>query len=299
MPKSKVKKSSSAFRVLLIINVVVLALLAKVIWDNFLFPNVTAANPGWIISCQYSHSNNDDPIVHFNRQGASHLHDFIAARTTNFNSTSGSLKLGGSTCAIRGDTSAYWAPALYKNGTRVLPNGTSKHALFYYRRIAAPSGVQVKPVPEGLRMIVGNPNARTPEENTYISRGHIIFKCGPGSTTDLKAPPTQCSSGIMVISYRFPNCWNGRDLDSADHISHMSYPVNGRCPATHPVNIPRIESFLRYPVGTAPIGTVTLASGPYYTAHSDVFAAWDDTTLNSLMSKCINGMRDCGSNPTP
>ena len=298
MSALKSKNSDAQLRVIIVINVIILGLLFKVLWDNILSPDVAAANPGWIVSCQYSHSSKDDPIVSPGRTDAAHLHDFTGARNTDAFSTSATLKTGGSTCAIPGDTTAYWVPAMYKNGIRVLPNGTGKHTLFYYRRIAAPSGMTVRNIPDGLRMIVGNANAKSPSENTAITRGNIIFKCGPGSTTDLSAPPQQCGSGIMVVSYRFPNCWNGRDLDSPDHLSHMSYPISGKCPSTHPVVIPRIESFFRYNVGTAPIGTITFSSGPFFTAHQDVLAAWKDTTIQFLMDKCINAGVDCGTNPS-
>ena len=102
--------------------------------------------------------------------------------------------------------------------------------------------------------------------------------------------------GLLVISVRFPNCWDGFRLDSSDHSSHMAYPVKGRCPDSHPVNLPRLESFFRYDVGTDPID-ITLSSGPYYTMHQDFFAAWDPFTLQSLLDRCINALVDCGKNP--
>ena len=45
------------------------------------------AKPGWIVSCTYSHSLPDDPIVAFRQPGGSHLHDFVGARTTDAFST--------------------------------------------------------------------------------------------------------------------------------------------------------------------------------------------------------------------
>lgn len=256
-----------------------------------------AASPGWIVSCQYSHSLQDDPIVFPGRPGASHLHDFVGGSGIDASSTGASLRAGGTTCAMPSDASGYWVPALYKNGVRVLPAGTSKHALFYYRRKGAPSGTMVQPFPLGLKMIIGNANARSPQENPQLG-SDITFKCGPGSGTNLPAPPTQCSSGIMVMSLRFPNCWDGRNLDSPDHKSHMAYPRGSRCPSSHPVVLPRIESFFRYRVGTGPIGTITLASGPYYTAHQDFFNAWDPAVLQNLVTNCMNAQRDCGTNPS-
>lgn len=39
----------------------------------------------------------------------------------------------------------------------------------------------------------------------------------------------------------FPSCWDGKNLDSPDHKSHMAYPIqnfnSGDCPDTHPVHL--------------------------------------------------------------
>lgn len=39
----------------------------------------------------------------------------------------------------------------------------------------------------------------------------------------------------------FPSCWDGVNLDSPDHKSHMAYPIQayntGDCPDTHPVHL--------------------------------------------------------------
>src|SRR5919109_941291 len=77
------------------------------------------ASTGWIVSCNYSHSLSDDPIVFPGRPGAAHLHDFFGARSTDRSSTAAFLPTGGTTCAMPADTSAYWMPALYKNGLHV------------------------------------------------------------------------------------------------------------------------------------------------------------------------------------
>ncbi|WP_309624448.1 DUF1996 domain-containing protein [Methylibium sp.] len=36
----------------------------------------------------------------------------------------------------------------------------------------------------------------------------------------------------------FPQCWDGKNLDSPDHKSHMAYPSDGGCPRSHPVALP-------------------------------------------------------------
>ncbi|HXF64856.1 MAG TPA: DUF1996 domain-containing protein, partial [Caldilineaceae bacterium] len=166
------------------------------------------------------------------------------------------------------------------------------------RQKGAPPGTEVQPFPPGLKMVIGNGHAKSPAENPQLG-SQIYFKCGPGgSSPELAAPPTQCSSGVMVVSLIFPNCWDGKNLDSADHRSHMAYPTSGKCPASHPVVLPRLQTFYRYTVGTAPIGAITFSSGPYYTIHQDFFNAWDPATLQTLVTNCLNTQVDCGQNPT-
>lgn len=275
------------------------ALFAVVVMASTLFLPATpasAAAPGWITTCQYSHTSHDDPIVFPGLPGAAHLHDFVGATTTDAFSTFTSLSAGGTTCVMEGDTSAYWVPALYEDGVLVPPTGTQNHSLFYYRRKGVPDGDDVQPFPNGLRMILGNAKAQSPADNPWLDTGDIIFKCGPGSGTDLPHPPDQCDSGILVISMRFPNCWDGVNLDSPDHLSHMSYPKGSKCPDSHPVGLPRLEGFFRYDVGTDPIN-MRLASGEYWTAHQDFFNAWNPGDLQWLLDNCMNAMKDCGENP--
>lgn len=57
-------------------------------------------------------------------------------------------------------------------------------------------------------------------------------------------PAGMCLGGIRT-TVTFPTCWDGTNLDSADHKSHLAYPTpafeaNGACPDTHPVTIPQV-----------------------------------------------------------
>ncbi len=260
----------------------------------------SAASPGWIVTCSLSHSNNDDPIVFPGQPGATHLHQFTGAKTTNAFSTPDSLRAGGTNCLIPGDSSAYWIPAMYEGGQlRDISHPNNVEALFYYRRKAVASGAAVSTIPDGLKMIVGDAHATDPN-NYWFSSGIIVFSCGVGDLTRLPTPPTNCGTESKITATLiFPNCWNGTTLDSADHISHMSYPVNNRCPASHPVNIPRIEAYFRFDVGAGPIGEISFASGPWWTFHTDFFNGWVPGDLQKLVSRCINANIDCGKNPVP
>lgn len=45
-----------------------------------------------------------------------------------------------------------------------------------------------------------------------------------------------CADGVR-FEHMFPSCWNGVDVDSPDHRSHVAYPdlvMTGNCPKSHP-----------------------------------------------------------------
>lgn len=50
----------------------------------------------------------------------------------------------------------------------------------------------------------------------------------------------------MLLTGMNYSCWDGKNLDSANHKDHVAYPSsgsfesNGPCPSTHPVKIPQI-----------------------------------------------------------
>ena len=51
---------------------------------------------------------------------------------------------------------------------------------------------------------------------------------------------------LDLLTVAGSRCWDGKNLDSPDHTSHVSYPAsgtfesNGPCPATHPVKLPQL-----------------------------------------------------------
>jgi len=87
-------------------------------------------------------------------------------------------------------------------------------------------------------MLAGNPNLRsfknTPEAKA-VNFACIDYANGGPETNGF--PTKNCPNGLRTQVF-FPSCWDGKNLDSPDHKSHMAYPsgVNsGSCPASHPV----------------------------------------------------------------
>lgn len=218
----------------------------------------------------------DDPIVRPGEAGASHQHEFFGNRTTDADSTYASLRAGGTTCRILADTAAYWVPSLYADGRRVAPLKVNA----YYLRGRGPG--RIVAFPPGLKVIAGDSGATTAQSGATTG-----WKCSGIQPSARSAEPTTCPSGSHnVLVIRFPDCWNGRDLDSADHWSHMAYRVAGSCPAGYPVRVPRLSLNVHYEL--ASVTGLTLASGSIHSAHADFFNAWNQTTLARLVRVNLN-----------
>ncbi|MCS7478593.1 DUF1996 domain-containing protein [Umezawaea endophytica] len=240
-------------------------------------------------NCSVTKRAPDDPIIFPNLPGASHDHSFVGNNTVSASTTLNSLVAAGpynTSCVNPDDLSAYWFPTVFKNNQAVLPIG--KQVIYYKTGILDYRAV--RPFPPGLRYVVGNSTA-TQEEFRTAPGAIEGWECGNSSHNwDF---PANCMLGSQAnIRYQAPSCWNGRDLDSADHKSHMAYPVNGACPASHPRPVPMLEFKIAFPVD-GDMSTVRLASGRGYTWHYDFFNAWDAPTLDALVTHCINGGLQC------
>jgi hypothetical protein len=240
--------------------------------------------PGFEIFCFYSHSAQDDPIVMPDMPGmASHLHDFAGNETTSAGSTENSLRVGATNCKEPDDTAAYWTPTLYSHGVAIHPDRLHS----YYRWGQFKNVAAIQPIPAGLKIIAGDAKATGPQSNSIVG-----WNCGIKGQTQYDHP-ISCGSGDKVVLHIFfPNCWNGRDLDSPDHKSHMAYSHNGTCPAGFPVPIARLSADFGYP--TTDGSAITLSSGAAWTAHVDFWNTWRQAAMNKLTHDCINRNVQCG-----
>ena len=237
----------------------------------------------FVENCRFSHEAPDDPIVFPSKPGASHQHTFVGNTTTNAFSSFGSLRSGATTCMRQDDTAAYWVPALYQGSTPILPQG----ATIYYRRGTL---AEVSTFPNNLRMIAGDAAATSPQgmRVTFWSCGIVS---GVGRSETVPTCP-QARGSFLRLHIRFPECWDGRSLDSADHKSHMAYAMRGSCPSTHPVEVPQITQIYRY----RSLGGegFSLASGGQFSAHADFVNAWKPGALKKLVDGCLNALVHCG-----
>lgn len=259
------------------------------------------------IVCAPSHMNNDDPMVFPNQQNATHHHTYYGNTQVKYDTDLSQLStVGNSTCngGIM-NRSAYWHPSMIdsRDGTPVLPDGG---AIFYYKSSYGISPTLIKPPPKGLRMIAGNAKATNASESRAVKYVCInIARADSNGMPWQKTIPNCGTDTYMQMVVEFPQCWDGKNLDSPNHKDHMAYTVNTNgnfsCPTSHPVLIPLISLNLNYKVAfNGQLAKWRLASDNYkfeanagYSGHADYVEGWDRPTLEGMVKNCLNATKDC------
>jgi uncharacterized protein DUF1996 len=262
----------------------------------------------FVSTCGMSHTAGDDPIVLPRHPGASHLHEFFGNKGTNAFSTYESLlkqppldrpgspwgRGSATTCFTNPqDRSAYWIPVVYAGGAPLVTPYILARA---YYKTGGKDPKSIRAFPPGLKVVAGHPHGTIPrgERDRVVSwncKGDPRYKTAPDP-----APP-KCSSATLTLRVEFPDCWNGRGVDGAEHRSHMAYALRKRgkryrvCPHSHPVPVPALSLAVFLPADGH--RHITLASGPVQTGHADFFNAWDQPLLERAVRECINAQRRC------
>jgi hypothetical protein len=241
----------------------------------------------WVTVCKPVKAAMDDPIVFPGKPGASHMHTFSGNLGVTAFSYASQLLGAPTNCTNSGDHASYWMPTLYVKGKAVAPYVTR-----IYYRAGTFTGASIRSIPFGLRMLAGNAMAVTPQKSN-IAGWHCRLE-GQGAVTGKSAVPPQCpGQSLLEASVVFPNCWDGKNLDSVDHRSHMAYAVKYHCDAAHPVQIPQVTIAERFTPGTT-YGTLTLASmNSPLTLHADFLDAWKQSDMDLLVARCIHASVAC------
>jgi Domain of unknown function (DUF1996) len=264
-----------------------------------------ASTGSWTVNCgrnENGHRNADNLVAQPGvAGGAMHLHDYVGNRATNAFSTDAVLQRAGTTCAA-GDRSTYFWPVL-----RVFGSGSglpSAPVMGNAGRILRPDSVLVQyrgspsgpvlPAPSLLRASTGNARGFSQKG---LNTGHVRWGCSglPGLFT--RHYP-KCPAGQRLTrTADFPNCWDGRRIDSPNHRAHLVFPdASGICP-TDTFAVPQLHIVLTYTVPRGvdfAIDTMPTERRSAETDHFDYIEVMPDSLVRRVVS-CINTGRVCAA----
>jgi hypothetical protein len=264
-------------------------------------PPADAGNlPEFRADCKYSHRLADDPIVFPGLPGASHMHSFVGNKAVDASTQPADLQeFTATTCKPAQDHSAYWVPTLYDNQTHKPVETTGFRV--YYRSLQNTSAGQM-PMPNGLRLVAGDAKKRVPTPRGAQGQFYCAFY-GPGDINGVARStngnwPICGGDATLHFQMRFPDCWDGKHLDSPNHKDHLAFGVNNACPADHPVKIPSLTFDIQYGAKGSKAGYY-LSSDPTgksaSSMHGDAFIMWDVKAMNQRTKNCIVQRRTCNN----
>ncbi|KAK8859346.1 WSC domain-containing protein [Apiospora arundinis] len=245
---------------------------------------------------------------------ATHMHTVMGSNAFNFSMDYAQTQTATcSTCKVTKDLSSYWVPNLYyhaQNGS-FIPVKQSGGALIYYLQRTDEKDPEFKngliAFPKDFRMIAGDPTNRN-NTNTLEQRA-VSFAClGIDGPATPELPKHSCPAGLRT-QLIFPSCWDGKNLDSPDHRSHMAYPSGvdtGFCPPTHPKRFITIFYEVTWSVdelkdqwyGDKQPFVFSHGDPDGYGYHGDFLNGWDVPTLQKAINECTDAsgvVEKCGA----
>jgi hypothetical protein len=275
-------------------------------------PNVRPPAPGrdasrgsFVSQCGTNtngHRNPDNFIVAPGvSNGAHHMHDYVGNLSTDGFSTNDSLAAAGTTCRFA-DRSAYYWPVLRRLGvtgadSAAAGGGTDGNV----GRILSPTSVslqfrgnprsKVVAMPRFLRIITGDAKAVT----NGPANARAQWTCaGFTDRVTTKYPLCRNGQGVQRI-LDFASCWDGTNVDSANHRAHIVFPLSsGRCPK-NTVAVPQLRMTLTYNVGNGrsfAVDTFPEQNHNPLTDHADFANVMSDNLMAFVVS-CVNSGRAC------
>jgi hypothetical protein len=262
------------------------------------------------VNCQPLTIQRSDPILFPGKPGG-HVHSIIGGTAFQRSMSGRGQDSDQTTCDKAIDHSNYWVPQLYhqRSDNKLFEMVKWTGSAVYYQKRACNYTTASKvcdktqtplAFPYGFRMIAGDTTRRTQNNNDFAQRA-ISMMCifDGGSKEGNGLPPRHCNT-IRAQVY-FPSCWDGINLDSADHKSHVSYPEigdynGGVCPKTHPVAL--LSIFYEFFFDTSSYtdyNRFVFANGDTtgFGYHGDFVMGWTDRNLLQTAHRDCVGASDC------
>lgn len=247
--------------------------------------------------------------------GAHHFHDYVGNQANNAFAGDDDLANGDTSCVDQGDKSSYYWPVLrLQNGTQEQDanspgGGTEGNA----GEIVTPKQVtltfvgnprsKVTAMPRLLRIITGDAKAFV----NGPANANASWSCTGFEDRQLKDKYPLCPQGSDVVrTFKFQSCWDGRNIDSANHRTHVAFAAaDGTCSNGFQA-IPQLVQRIVYDVDAPSLGdggrTTPLFAVDSFpeqlhkpvTDHGDFINVFDEGLMKEMVD-CINGGRNCGA----
>ncbi|MFF3658723.1 DUF1996 domain-containing protein [Streptomyces olivochromogenes] len=246
--------------------------------------------------------------------GAHHLHDYVGNQSNDAFATNDDLANAETTCQNQGDKSTYYWPVLrVQDGTQEFDADKNGGGLEgNVGKVLQAKQAQIE--------FIGNPQSKVVEMPTFlriITGDAKAFTNGPANANahwsctgfEDKVQLTDkypiCPQGSSVVrSFAFQSCWDGQNIDSANHRTHVAFAdANGNCAGGFKA-IPQLTMRLIYDV-PAPTLENGQVKNPYavdgfpeqvhkaITDHDDFINVFDASLMREMVD-CINAGRQCG-----
>ncbi|MFC7264973.1 DUF1996 domain-containing protein [Streptomyces lutosisoli] len=245
--------------------------------------------------------------------GAHHLHDYVGNQSNDAFATNDTFAAAQTSCANQGDKSSYYWPVVrIQNGTQDFDQNndgggkegnvgaikTVKQAQIKF--VGNPKS-KVVAMPKFLRIITGDAKTTT----NGLANANAHWSCtGFENKVQLTTQYPICPQGSSVVrTFKFQSCWDGVNIDSANHRTHVAFAdAQGNC-ANGFKAIPQLTMRLVYNFAAPTIQNGQIKNAYAVdgfpeqlhkpaTDHDDFINVFDVNTMNKVVS-CINNGQRC------
>ncbi|EKX62447.1 DUF1996 domain-containing protein [Streptomyces ipomoeae] len=244
--------------------------------------------------------------------GAQHQHDYVGNQSNNAFASDQDLANAQTTCQNQGDKSSYFWPVIrLQDGTNDIdanaPGGGQDGNV---GRIVEPSQAELKFVgnkkgdvvamPQALRIITGDAKSFV----NGLGNANTNWSCTGFEDRVVTDKYPICPQGSSVVRTSFfQSCWDGQNIDSANHRTHVDFvEADGSCSNGFQA-IPQLQVRLVYDIPAPSIQNGQLQNAyaidsfpdqlhKAITDHNDFINFFDQNTMNQMV-QCINSGQDC------
>ncbi|MER6157062.1 DUF1996 domain-containing protein [Streptomyces sp. NPDC001868] len=245
--------------------------------------------------------------------GAHHFHDYVGNQGNSAFASDEDLAAADTSCENQGDKSSYFWPVIrLQNGTAEQDaNSPGGGIEGNAGEIVTPKAVtmssegsprgDVTEMPRLLRIITGDAKAFI----NGTANANASWSCTGFEDRQLKDKYPLCPAGSDVVrTFKFQSCWDGRNIDSANHRTHVAFAAaDGSCAAGFKA-IPQLVQRIVYDVDapslqdggrTTPLFAVDSFPEQLHKAvtdHGDFINVFDEDLMRAMVD-CINDGREC------